>query len=88
MTKKKGDKLYLIVYFEGSNKLEGEFDFDSVTRLKDTIMKYLWTGKKDPIIIWNTDTKSFAIIDPSKVCCVEVYGSLMILDDIPDRNMK
>jgi hypothetical protein len=66
--KKSRINLYVKVYFEG-NAIEGEYDFDAVTHLKNGILKYLWTGKKDPIIIWNVESKSFAIIDPSKGVC-------------------
>ncbi|HII59834.1 TPA: hypothetical protein HA335_04570 [Methanocaldococcus jannaschii] len=87
MPRRKIDKLYVKIYFEG-NAIEGEYDFDAVTHLKNGILKYLWTGKKDPIIIWNMDNKSFTIIDPSKICAVEVQGSLMFLDDIPEKKLE
>ena len=87
MPRRKIDKLYVKVYFEG-NVVEGEYDFDAVTHLKNGILKYLWTGKKDPVIIWNMESKSFAIIDPSKVCAVEIQGSLMFLDDIPEKKLE
>ncbi|WP_457612761.1 hypothetical protein [Methanocaldococcus sp.] len=87
MARKKIDKLHVKIHFEG-NAIEGDYDFDAVIHLKNGILKYLWTGKRDPIIIWNMEDKSFAIVDPSKVCAVEIKGSLMFLDDIPEKKLE
>ncbi|ADG12986.1 hypothetical protein [Methanocaldococcus infernus] len=85
--RKKVDKLFVRIHFEG-NSFEGEFDFDAVVNLKNLLLKYLWTGKRDPIFVWNMEKKYFSIIDPAKICAIEVEGSLMFLDDIPEKRME
>ncbi len=87
MTKKKIDKLYLKIYFDGGEILEGFYDFDSITLLKNSFLKYLWTGKKDAVIVWNIEEKKFSIINLDKVASIYVEGSLMFLDDIPEKRM-
>ncbi|WP_423792644.1 hypothetical protein ACPB8Q_00075 [Methanocaldococcus indicus] len=86
--KKKHDILYVKIYLDGGCVLEGYYDFDAVTLLKNSLLKYLWTGKRDAVIIWNIKEKKFSIINLDKVSGIEVVGSLMFLDDIPEKKIS
>ncbi|ENN95652.1 hypothetical protein J422_06678 [Methanocaldococcus villosus KIN24-T80] len=86
MVKKKTGKLHVRIFFDGSY-IEGEFDIDAVIYLKNSLYKYIWTGKKDAILVWNIDEKKFLVLNPEKICGIEVIGSLMFVDDIPDKKI-
>lgn len=72
--------LNIKIYYPGS-VLEGEFDFDAVVKLKDKYLKYLETGKGHGMMIYNENSKKFAIINFDNICAIEVEKTLIFMDE-------
>jgi hypothetical protein len=77
---KKKPTLYIRIHYPGSI-LEGEYDFDSVVKLKNKYIKYLDTGKGTGTLIFNEDKKNFAVINFQQVCAIEVDKTLIFMDE-------
>ena len=76
--------LKIKIYFPGS-VLEGEFDFDAVVKLKDKYLKYLETGKKPGMVLFNENEKKFAIINFERVCAIEIEKTLIFMDEFSNK---
>jgi len=72
--------LHIRIHYPGSI-LEGDFDFDAVVKLKDKYLKYLETGKGFGTIIFNENTKNFAIINFKNICAIEIEKTLIFMDE-------
>jgi len=77
---KKRPTLYVRIHYPGSI-IEGEYDFESIVKLKNKYIKYLETGKGTGTLIFNEDKKNFAIVSFQQVCAIEVDKTLIFMDE-------